>query len=51
MVTRRFDVRRLFRSVGEKRLYKMDLGNKLWIIENYQIKNVEDISKPIEEKL
>ena len=43
-----YDVRRKYRSGGESN-YKMDLGNSLWNIDKYEIKNVDKIDKPIEE--
>ena len=43
-----YNVRDKYRSGGETN-YKMDLGNKLWVIKNYQIKNIEAVAKPIEE--
>lgn len=43
-----FEVRARYRSVGAKE-YKMDLGDKLWATQNYEVKNLADISKPVEE--
>lgn len=43
-----YDVRTKYRSGGAAN-YKINLGSNLWSIENYQIKNVEAIDKPIEE--
>jgi len=43
-----YDVRAKYRTGGEVN-YKIDLGNNLWNIDKYQIKNIEAIDKPIEE--
>jgi hypothetical protein len=43
-----YDVRKQFRDGGETN-YKIDLGNKLWNVQNYEIKNLQAVDKPIEE--
>jgi len=43
-----YEIRSSFRA-GNRENYKMDLGNKLWNVGNYEIKNVETVNKPLEE--
>ena len=43
-----YEVRRKYRDGGETN-YKIDLGNSLWHVDKYEIKNIETIDKPIEE--
>jgi hypothetical protein len=43
-----YDLRSKYRDGGESD-YKLDLGNSLWNIQNYENKNLQNIEKPIEE--
>jgi hypothetical protein len=43
-----YEVRKKIREGGESN-YKLDLGDKLWSIQNYEIKNTQTTDKPLEE--